>query len=218
MDGYMRTRERTIFMGIGTIFLLALIVLVGLIMKTTGQKIVASFPTPTGYEFQFFEMRLLAPDLPSGYVRSPGTVRLLVNNGVGEKHIYEAKNSSSAIQLVEQIVIFDEVTHANSQLEKEIAEWSSLHFLVDGEVLTKMPNADNVAWACDDPVTISGRETLRTRYCITLATYKNIYIVLRGSVVEGKLLTMDKYLELLGLLDERITKVQVNAAQVTATP
>lgn len=214
----MRTWERTIFMGIGAIFLLALIVLVGLIMKTTGQKIVASFPTPTGYEFQFFEMRLLAPDLPSGYVRSPGAAHWPVANGVGEQHIYEARGSSSAINLVQQMAIFTEAKDAAAQVEQEIAQWPTMHFVFEGEVLSLMPKADQVAWACGQPVVISGRETLRTQYCITVATYKNIYVALSGSIVEGKLLTRDKYFELLGLLDERITKVQVNAAQATATP
>lgn len=204
----MRSWERTILTLIGSIFLLALIVLVGLILKNTVQKVAASFPTPTGYEYQFFEMRLLAPDLPSGYVGSRGSTRLPVKNGVGEEHVYEARRSSSAIQLVQQLVIFAAVEDAVTQLEQEIAHWSTMHFVFDGEARTSMPSADNVAWACDGPVMISGRETLRTRYCITIATYKNIYIVLRGSVVENKLLTIDKYLELLGLLDERIAKVQ----------
>ncbi len=211
----MRSWERAILLTIGGIFLLSLIVLLGLILKSGAQKVVASFPTPTGYEQQFFEMRLLGPDLPSGYVRVNVAMRLLVENGVGEQHIYEAR---PAIQLVEEIGIFAEVEDAANQLKKEMAEWSTMHFVFDGEARTSMPNADTVALACGDPVMISGRETLQTNYCITVATYKNIYIVLRGSIVEGKLLTRDKYFELLGLLDERITKAQSGGVQAADNP
>lgn len=211
----MRSWERMILLTVGGIFLLSLIVLLGLILKSGAQKVVASFPTPTGYEQQFFEMRLLGPDLPSGYVRVNVATRLMVENGVGEQHIYEAR---PAIQLVQQIAIFPKMADVTTQMEKEIAHWSTMHFVFDGEARTSMPNADTVALACDGPVMISGRETLLTRYCMTIATYQNIYVVLSGSTVEGKLLTRDKYFELLGLLDERITKVQSKEVKAAAHP
>lgn len=201
----MRSWERVFFLTVGGIFLLSLIVLLGLTLKSGAQKFLGSFPTPTGFEQQFFEMRLLGPDLPSGYTRINVATRLAVENGEGEQHIYEAR---PAIQLVEQIIIFAETEDVDGQIKKEMADWSTMDFVFDGEARASMPHADTVAWACGDPVMISGRETLQTRYCITIASYQNIYIVLSGSVVEGKLLTMENYLDLLQLLDRRVSKVQ----------
>ena len=59
--------ESRLLKFLGTIFLLLVIALIVLTVRSATQRMIALMPTPTGYEDEFFALRLVAPDLPRGY-------------------------------------------------------------------------------------------------------------------------------------------------------
>jgi hypothetical protein len=213
----MRSWERTIFAIVGSIFLLLLVVLLGLIGKNAAQNIAASFPTPTGYEEELFAMRLRAPDLPDGYERLNVTTRVQVENGIGEQFIYYA-NQASPINMSQKTIIFTTPEDAKKALEHKIADNPRLTFTFESEARQHMPQADQVAWACDIAVTIAQADfAVRAQSCITIARYGNIYIELDGHIVENRLLTIDKFMNLLQILDNRVSGVLASNRGVQVT-
>lgn len=206
----MRSWERTIFTSIGSIFLLLLVVLLALIGKNVSQNIAASFPTPTGYEEELFVMRLRAPDLPDGYERLNVATRVQVENGIGEQFIYYA-NHASPINISQKTIIFTTPEDAAKALEGKVMDNPRLTFEFESEPRQHMPQADQVAWACDIAVTIAQADfAVRAQSCITIARYGNIYMELDGYIVEDQLLTIDKFMNLLQILDKRVSGVLAN--------
>lgn len=209
--------ESRLLKFLGTIFLLLVIALIVLTVRSATQRMIALMPTPTGYEDEFFALRLVAPDLPRGYQgqRIPFSVK--VENGIGYDYIFRLQSLSPSFNITHRIIIFETSALAEAEFKQILVEQqqTTLHVNEGLDVTKDKPYANSIAWGCDQPVTSATSQfTIRTRYCITVVTYENIYMEIRGQTFTDEYLTMEKYFDLVKRLDQRAGEVlQISKAE-----
>ena len=206
----MKQWERKLFIFLSAIFIVLALLVIALAFGSATRRTIALLPTPTGYEDEFFALRLKAPDLPRGYQgqRIPDSVK--VERGTGYDYIFELQPLFDSFSIVHRIIIFETSEVANTAFDKTLTQRRGTEFNVnEGLDVTKHKSyANNIAWGCDQPVTTANSQlTIRTRYCITVATYQNVYVEIRGQTFTNEYLTMEKYFDLVKQLDQRAGEV-----------
>ena len=148
--------------------------------------------------------------MPSGYHGQKRPKAIRVEEGIGQEFIFELRAFSSLFYVDHAIVIFKEPTLATMAFEQALTEDHQPTFHVNeglGSASDKL-YATNIAWGCDQPVpTHNAQFTINTRYCMTVATYKNVYVEISGHTFADDYLTMEKYFDLVKRLDQRAGEV-----------
>jgi|688.fasta_scaffold331042_1 hypothetical protein len=206
----MKQYERKLFTFLSIIFIVLAFLLIALAFGSATRRTIALLPTTTGYEDEFFALRLRASDLPRGYQgqRIPDLVK--VESGTGYDYIFELQPLSDSFSIVHRIIIFETSEVTNAAFDKTLTQRRGTEFHVnEGIDVTKdKPYANNIAWGCDQPVTTANSQfTISTRYCIAVATYQNVYVEIRGQTFTNEYLTMEKYFALVKRLDQRAGEV-----------
>ena len=206
----MNKLEGKLLKFLGIIFVLLVITLVILAVRSASQRMIALMPTPTGYESDFFALRLVAADLPNGYggQRMPRSIK--VEDGIGEEYIFELRALSSSFSVVHTIIIFEKPALVDTAFEQALTANHQTAFHVNEglDSADDKLNATNIAWRCEQPLTTSSSEfTINTRYCMTVATYQNVYVEISGQTFTDEYLTMEKYFDLVKRLDQRAGEV-----------
>lgn len=206
----MKQWEGKLFKLLGAIFVLLVVALVLLATRSATQRMIASLPTPTGYEAEFFALRLIAADLPSGYQGQKIPDLVKVENGIGQEYIFWLQTRSTSYSLSHRIIIFETSALAETAFKQQLTEQHQTISSVNeglGSADDKL-YATNIAWGCDQPVKRSTSVAIiRTQYCMTIATYQNVYVEISGQTFTDEYLTMEKYFALVKRLDQRAGEV-----------
>ena len=209
-DISMKNWESKLLGLLGAIFLLLLVALGILVIRNTMQRVGKNMSLSTGYEAEFFALRLKASDLPDGYRGEKIPELIKENGGKGEEYIYFTSGFASSFNIVHRVVIFDTPTLANHAFDETLSSRRQTKFHINEslEAVDDTLYATNLAWGCDEPLTtVSAQISVSTQYCSTIATYHNVYVEIRGHTFTDRLLTMEKYIDLVQHLDQRAGQV-----------
>ena len=167
-------------------------------------------PTSTEYIDIFFALRLRSTDLPNGYRGQSRPTSINVQDGVGQEYIFWLQDLASSFSIAHSIIIFETTALAETKFNQSLTERHQTTFHVNEgfEAADNQLYATNIAWGCDQSVTTANSEfTIRTRYCMSVATYKNVYLEISGQTFPDRYITMEKYFELVKILDQRAGEV-----------